>query len=76
MLDDLGIRKLGAAVVMTAIKDSLSELPSRQDSARDWILHDETMFPFWCKILDLSPERIKRTMTYRFQLEDIKQERS
>jgi len=67
MLSDLGVRKLAAAVVMTAIKDSLSKFPSRQDPARDWILNDETMFPFWCKISDISPERIKRTMMQRFQ---------
>ena len=70
MLDDLGVRKLAAAVVLTAIKDSLSKFPSRQDPARNWILHDEAMFPFWCKISDMSPEQIKRTMRGKFRLQD------
>ncbi len=72
MLNDFGVRRLAAAVVMTAIKDSLSKLSSRQDPAREWILNDETMFPFWCKISDISPEKIKKTMTQRFQLKGSK----
>ena len=74
MLNDLGVRKLAAAVVRTAIRDSLSGLPSRQAPARKWILHDDRMFPFWCKISNISPERIKRTMEQRFLLEDMQQE--
>ncbi|PYV36589.1 MAG: hypothetical protein DMG06_30410 [Acidobacteria bacterium] len=69
MLSDLGVRKLAAAVVMTAIKDSFSKSPSRQDPARDWILNDQTMFPFWCRVSDISPERVKRTMMQRFKPE-------
>lgn len=73
MLNDFGVRKLAAAVIRTAIKDSLSGLPSLQVPARYWILHDDRMFPFWCKISDTSPEKIKKTMEQRFLVQDTKQ---
>lgn len=50
------LRKLAAVVLLQAVKDG-----QRGDQeAREWLLSDDSAFPFWCAASGLNPARARR----------------
>lgn len=51
-------KKLACAVFVNALKDA----QEGSQEARNWILEDESSFPFWCGIYGVSPALARQTL--------------
>ena len=45
------LKKLAAAILNSALVDAQKGCPE----AREWLLEDDSSFPFWCRVYGVSP---------------------
>jgi hypothetical protein len=56
-------KRLAAAVISQAVRDATTQVGRGRISATTWLLQDGDGFPFWCSVLGIDPDQIRKELS-------------